>query len=282
MYIAIDMGGTNTRIAAFEKPGSPEFTLLAKFPTDFSYEAHINRLIETLHSFDLKTLQGIGLAAGLQFMPDGMTIDVVYTIPGYNGKPLVQPLKAAFNCPIRAANDNVCGVIAEHRLGSLQGCDRAAYLTVSTGTGSGIFLKQGEIEIAFQSQLGHQILDPNGEKCLCGQRGCLQSITGGRQIELRYGKSAAEITDPAFWEHFTAALAQGIVNSSRMTRVSVYCLSGAIGIHSTYLREHLQEAVSARRVDGSLRIVQPVLGENAPLVGAAMLLDNSMKTQIIH
>jgi predicted NBD/HSP70 family sugar kinase len=280
--LAIDMGGTQTRVARFEDPESRHFTLLARIPTEVSYERQLDHLIEVIRVESAAgRLEGVGISVGAQVTRDGGSVLTAPNLRNYIGKPLVAELTARLGCPVRLAHDGVCGVLGEARFGALAGVERGAYLTISTGTGAGIRLCAGDRATTVSIQIGHQILDGNPRHCLCGQIGCLETITGGRQIALREGRSPAEITDPAFWEHVAAKLAIGLVNLAQLTRVEVVAVSGGIALAHPELRPRLQTLVDARISDASLVVLDAALGEDAPLIGAAVLLDTPPES-IIH
>jgi glucokinase len=172
-------------------------------------------------------------------------------------------------------------VLGEARYGALAPYERVAYLTISTGTGAGIQLRNGDRPTTISIQIGHQILDGNPLRCLCGQTGCLETITGGRQIELREGRPPSEIVDRAYWEGVAEKLATGLVNLAQLTRVEAVAVSGGIALAHPWLGPHLHKLVAARISDASLTILPALLGEDAPLLGAAILLGTPPET-IIH
>lgn len=106
-------------------------------------------------------------------------------------------------------------------------------------------------------------------KCLCGQVECLETFTGGRQVELRYGGSIIEITGNAFGETFSDKLAVGFVNQSQLTRIDAVAISGAIALNNLFLLPMLQQKVLKGTV---LELRLADLGEDVPIVGAALLL----------
>ncbi len=279
-YVVVDLGGTKTRIALFPSLADTAFTELERFETRQVFDEQIKSLSSVIR--DIGDLQGVAVAYGGQLTRDGSTIDMVYTMPDYVGKPLISVLANTFGCPVVAANDNVCAVLAETCYGNLSRFDRAAYLTVSTGTGAGIRLGGDGVAVAFLSQVGHHIIDPHGERCRCGQVGCVQTITGGRQIEARYGKKPSELDDPQAWQTITGTLAIAVVNLVRMLRLDAICLGGGIGLNSAYLREHLPTAVKVQGPEVNVEILYPRLGENAPLVGASLLLRDDLSVTILH
>src|SRR5712691_3555382 len=280
-YIGVDIGGTNTRIGLFESLDAPDYALLARFPTDQSYEEQLRRIVATIQGGDRENLAGIGVSVAARIARDGRSVIVAPNLPDYVDKPFVQDLFDRFGCNIRLAHDTVCGLLAEKNYGALRDIDRCAYLTVSTGTGAAIQLGKASKTLISSIEIGHQVLDGNSLQCLCGQVGCLETFTGGRQIKLRYGRSIAEITDRVFWETFCDKLAIGLVNLAQLTRIDVVAISGAIVLNNQFLLPMLQEKVNTILKGSILELKEALLGEDAPIVGAAMLLGIA-EDEILH
>src|SRR6266571_1146298 len=280
-YIGVDIGGTNTRIGLFGSLDAPDFVHVAKFPTYQSYEEQLHHIIVAVRACNRNHLAGIGVSVAARIAKDGHSVIVAPNLPDYVNKPFAEDLFKRLKSPARLAHDTVCGLLAEKKFGILQQVDRCAYLTVSTGTGAAIQLGKASATLISSIEIGHQILDGNSLKCLCGQVGCLETFTGGRQIELRYGCPIAQITDKAFWETFSDKLAIGLVNLAQLTRIDVVALSGAIVLNNHFLLPTLQEKVNTILKGSTLELKKAVLGENAPIVGAAMLIGNSEDT-ILH
>lgn len=282
MILAIDLGGTNTRIALFQEEGVSEYTLLARFKTHQRYQKQLDRIESALDDLDRESVAGIGLAIGVQLTRDGRTIDASFTMPDYVGKAIVPDLAASLDLPVVAANDLICGAIAERRYGSLTPWDLVAYLTVSTGTGAGILVHSGDTSMAYLAQIGHHILDPAGRRCLCGQLGCLQTISGAQEIEKRAGRPAAQVDDDLFWDDVANHLAIGIVNLTRITRVQAICVGGGIGLNNRYLRQNLARKVRERSPNLMVTLTTPTLKGDAPIIGAKLLGQHRTGTVILH
>lgn len=273
MHIGMDIGGTSTRIGIFPSLGAPDFALLAKFPTQQSYEEQLQAITTTIVHSGLAEFAGIGISVAGKIAKDGCSVIVAPNLPEYIGKPFTQDIAAAFGCPVRLAHDTVCGLLGEKKFGHISTIDRCAYLTISTGTGAAFQLRKASTVLTVSIEIGHQILDGNQRVCLCGQVGCLETFTGGRQLELRHGHPVAQITDTAFWETFCDKLALGLVNLAQLTKVEAVAVSGAIALNNSFLLPLLQQKVNIMIQGTTLELRFAVLGENAPLVGAALLLE---------
>jgi len=279
VYIGIDIGGTHTRIAFFHMLNTPQCDIIARFPTFSNYGQQIQRIVAALQN--VQQIAGIGVSIGARIAKDGRTVIFGPNVPDYIGKSFAQDLADRFSCPIRLAHDTVCGLLGEKTFGSIQHDERCAYLTVSTGTGAAIQLQKAGMRLTISIEIGHQLLDGNTRRCLCGQVGCLETYTGGRQLELRLGQPLTQITDSAFWETFSEKLALGLVNLAQLTKVEMVAVSGGIVLSRPFLLERIQKYVSERLQGATLTLRPALLGENAPLVGAALLLETPEET-ILH
>ncbi len=269
-YIGIDIGGTNTRIGLFSSLASPDFVHIAKFPTFQSYEEQLLYILQAVTASSIQ-FSGIGVSIAARIAKDGHSIHVAPNLPDYVDKAFADDLVKVLRRPVRLAHDPVCGLLAERQFGILNKIDRCAYVTVSTGTGAAIHLSKASTSLVSSIEIGHQLLDGNSLKCLCGQVGCLETFTGGRQIELRYGLPIAQITDSTFWNLYADKLAIGLVNLAQLTRIDMVAMSGSIVLKSRILLPMLQEKVSAMLKGSTLELRTAQLGEDAPLVGAAVL-----------
>jgi predicted NBD/HSP70 family sugar kinase len=125
------------------------------------------------------------------------------------------------------------------------------------------------------------VIEDNERPCLCGQIGCLETFTGGRQLELRYGRPVAEFADASFWQVFSSKLAPGLLNLALLTRVDVVAVGGAIALENAFLLPLVQTKLDALFKWGRLPLVSAQLSTYAPLIGAASLLAVPEET-ILH
>ena len=281
MYLGIDIGGTNTRIGLFPSLESPDCSVLAKFVTLEAYVQQLDAIASATQSGLLGEVAGVGVSVAARIAKDGRSIVFGPNLPDYIGKPFAQDLAQRLGCRVRLAHDTVCGLLAEKRFGVLREIERSAYLTVSTGTGAAIQLGKDDTSVTSSIEIGHQVLDGNTRRCLCGMTGCLETYTGGRQLALRFGRPVREMADPAFWETFTEKLAIGLVNLAQLTRIDAVAVSGAIALNTGFLLPLLQEKVNDTLRGAVLSLLPALLGENAPLVGAAALIQTP-EERILH
>lgn len=286
MVIAVDVGGTNTRLALVARQAGAAPAVVenvATFRTERDYDAQIERVADAIAASQSRASEcgavvtGVGVSLGGRMSRDGSGIAVAPNLPAYEGRPLAPDLAAHVGLRVRAAHDTVCGLLGELRYGALIGAERCAYLTLSTGLGAAIHLagQGGAPGVSVSIEMGHQLLDGCLRLCLCGQTGCLETFVGGLQLEMRYGAPLEALDDPLVWETLAEKLALGLVNLAQLTRVELVAAGGAIALARPALLPQLQARVDARLRNMTLRIVPAALGAGAPLIGAAVLLETA-------
>jgi len=98
--------------------------------------------------------------------------------------PLKDMISHEFSVPVRFDNDVKATALAA---AMMLGSDSVTYLNFGTGVASatiaGGHLLRGVENAA--GEIGHSVLDPNGEPCRCGQRGCIETVVGGAYLAAR-------------------------------------------------------------------------------------------------
>jgi glucokinase len=86
---------------------------------------------------------------------------------------------------VRADNDARAALLGECRWGAAQGRQHVLMLTLGTGVGGGVLSAGRALRGAggVGGHLGHLTVNPDGELCICGNRGCLETVFSSRAIE---------------------------------------------------------------------------------------------------
>jgi glucokinase len=141
-------------------------------------------------------VEAIGLgAAGLVERPGGNARWAPHNT--YRRMELRRLLHEQTGLPTSVDNDANAAAWAEARFGAGAAGGDLVLVTVGTGIGGGLVL-DGHIyhgEHGFAGELGHLIVDPEGDRCACGNRGCLEAMASGSTLG-RLGREAAA-ADPA-------------------------------------------------------------------------------------
>lgn len=93
-------------------------------------------------------------------------------------------------------NDLKVKILSEYLYGSAKGSNKTALIGIGTGIGSALIIN-GEIFRGGSNsagELGHTTLDPNGNLCECGKRGCLQTYVDENSLILE-ARRVKDISD---------------------------------------------------------------------------------------
>lgn len=182
--VAVDIGGTQIRAAAYE-PNSITPYANKRTRTRASEPGVFDRLVQTIGAvWQPGEVDAIGIASPGPLDPHTGTILDTPNIKEWNNFPLGQRLCETFGVPVYLDNDANMAGLAEWQYGAGRGHDNLVYLTVSTGIGGGVIshghLLQGYRGMA--AELGHIIVDPSGPACGCGHAGHVESFSSGPAI----------------------------------------------------------------------------------------------------
>ncbi len=312
--LAVDLGGTQIRAARCDAAGHIlERTALparaAEGPA--AVFARIGTSIRAVAG-DWARVRAIGVSAPGPLDPWRGIILESPNLPGMIDFALKARLEQEFHLPAYIGNDANLAALGEHRFGAGRGVAHMIYLTISTGIGGGIITNNALFLgwRGFAGEVGHQTIDVNGPLCNCGNIGCLEALAAGWAIArdardaLRAGRASAiraiahddldQITGKVVVQAARAGdtlareileragryIGFGLVNLLHNFDTALFVLGGGIAIHAweflyppmeATLRKHAFPSMSR-----SVRIVPAELGDDAGLLGAVVLVNESM------
>lgn len=277
--LGIDIGGTNTRLSVFRRNkilNDAKWEL--RFPTKHNYSDLLDIIKENSENIKSFKICDIGISIGVELSSDGKTIIASSKLPDYVGHDFHEDIACIFNVKPVIAHDCVCAVIAENSI--LNNTENIAYITISSGIGGAILLKNGNKVIAFRTRLAHHIIDRRGDLCHCGQIGCLASFIDGKELEKKYNLPLESINDISFWKDFTTFVSIGLVNISWLFPITTIIIGGGIALNQPYVKNNLKETFKSIRSSGKHReckILFSQFGEKASIIGACLLNKNKIK-----
>lgn len=190
--IGIDLGGTKTETILFNPAG--EVLHRARVPTPRDVDKAVNYLaiLDTVQKLVLDTAKQIPFA-GKYTIGIGIpgTIDrQTHLVQNANttalrGRPFKADLEKRLNGKISMENDANCFTLAESTAGAAKGYGIVLGIVMGTGCGGGICI-HGKIHAGFQNiagEIGHFSIDPEGPRCWCGNRGCIETKLSGTGVE---------------------------------------------------------------------------------------------------
>jgi len=311
VYIGIDLGGTNIAVGVVDGQGR----ILCKGSTPTLVERGYGPIIADMASASLQVLRESGhtlddvMAIGVGVPgvadPDTGVIPFCTNLAWHN-----VPFRAEFHrCiqkPVFIENDATVAGLAESVSGISAGAKSSVFLTLGTGLGGGIVIDgkpySGHHHVG--SELGHIIIEMDGEMCTCGQRGCFErygSATAlirdarralehnpdslimefcGGDPERINGKmviDAARQADPVgakIFRRYARSLAVGIVSIINFIDPEVVVLGGGVSLAGDFLLDAVKEALKPMVFFKTLPYADvklAMLGPDAGIIGAAML-----------
>ncbi len=111
--------------------------------------------------------------------------------------PLKQLWESRFGLTVFVENDANAAAMGEYYLGSteiVKNVDDFIYLSTGIGLGGGI-ISGGRLFrgwIGYAGEVGHMIIDPGGETCMCGKRGCWETLVGSRVAVQNYKRRTGQ------------------------------------------------------------------------------------------
>ena len=190
LYLGVDVGGTKVQASLVEETG----TILAreKAPTPRTggterVMAVIEKVIEDVLAKagrPIDRLTALGIAVPGVVDPDTARV-VVTPNMSLTGVAIGSHLESRFHLPVALGNDCNLGALGEKWLGSARQFNSAVAILVGTGIGGG-FVQKGKLWRGAResaAEIGHIVMQIDGPKCGCGNRGCLEALASRSAIE---------------------------------------------------------------------------------------------------
>jgi len=113
-----------------------------------------------------------------------------------NNFPLRPALARIVKAPFFLDNDANLAAYGEYRRGTDKRVKDMILITLGTGVGSGIIVDGSLLHgsCGYGAELGHIVVNPEGERCHCGVRGCLQTEASAGPIVRNYRRLTGSTT----------------------------------------------------------------------------------------
>ena len=209
--------------------------------------------------------------------------------------------------PLYVENDGNCAAVGEYFAGAGRNSKRFVTVTLGTGIGGGI-IHNGRIfhgSNGMAGEVGHMTIVHNGHPCPCGRKGCWEQYAAAPALIRRtraamkahpesllhrlaaeqgtvdgrtpfLAAEAGDETALALCRDYVEDLAEGTANLVNLLRPEAVAFGGGVaGAPETLLLEPLRHRVGelcySRHGGRSARILRAELGNDAGIIGAALL-----------
>ncbi|CAH0120622.1 MULTISPECIES: ROK family protein [unclassified Paenibacillus] len=219
--VGIDVGGTKIRAGYVAEDG--EVLRTEQYPMDRSSQAAaLHSIYRAADDFLQTPWDGTapcGIGVGLVGQVDpgrGVWVQAI-NIPIREPVALAAELTRRYGLPAAMDNDVQASTHAERLYGAGKEFEHFIYINVGTGIAMGIVadgvLVRGAANYA--GEFGHMSVDPHGDVCICGRRGCLEPIASGGGMVERAGAHLASYPHSSLHAYADRLQSQAIFEEAR-------------------------------------------------------------------
>lgn len=309
--IGIDLGGTNIVAAVVDENfkiigRAARPTNLPQTAEQIADAmAAVSREAIENSGVDFAKIEAVGVGAPGAINSETGVIFYSCNLEFYN-VPMGEMLCQRLGLPVFLENDANAAALGEFVAGAGKGVNDMIAITLGTGVGGGIIL-DNKIYTGFNhaaGELGHVVIEKGGRHCNCGRDGCLEAYASATGLIQTAREEMEKDKESKMWEiagsldkvngktAFDAALvgdkaalkvvdmyishlATGVANFVNIFQPEVICIGGGIsGQGETLLKPLREQVLKESYTRGShkqTKIVTASLGNDAGLIGAAMI-----------
>ena len=141
---------------------------------------------ELSQGHDASKILGVGVGVAGLIDVDRRTVIQAVNL-GWSGVPLADLLEARLGKPVQVVRRQHAGALGEFWYGAGRGKSTLLYVSLGVGIGMGLVLR-GELHEGANGnagEIGHLTIEPNGQRCNCGNFGCLEALAGTPAVAAR-------------------------------------------------------------------------------------------------
>ncbi|CAB4610735.1 unannotated protein [freshwater metagenome] len=280
LALSIDIGGTKFAVGLVTRNGE----LIDRTTVLVDHRDSADDLFDELHQAVIAqmtravehhgaTPSVVGVACAGPITRNVETVSPL-NIAQWRDYPLRERLEHATGLPVFGDGDAKALALAEGWLGAARGVDNFMAMVVSTGIGGGIVLN-GQLldgESGNAGHIGHVIVEPNGRRCACGGRGCLEAEASGPAIEAITGRPPSQPTYEIM-VRTGRLVGRGVASVCNLLDLKLVCVGGsvALGFGATFFNsaQRTLDELCGLEFSKKARIVPARLADEGGLVGAS-------------
>jgi glucokinase len=209
---------------------------------------------------------------------------------GWREMPVGEALSKRLGAPCLLENDVRTAALGVQRYFGKEVPKDMAYISVGTGIAAGLIL-DGKVyrgAHGLAGEIGHMVVEPDGQACACGARGCLETVAAGPAIA-RMGEEAVTSGAQSVLREYRPITAQGVYQAAREGDAVAAEIARRVG---GYLALALQQMIVAYDVElivlggGVSRagdaFLRPVIEELARLRSGSALESEMIQVEMIR
>jgi glucokinase len=280
--VAVDLGGTNTRVAIVDPDGTIRDRDVEPTARMEEHPGNLIMLVRRIAGEADVERAVIGVPGRIDFRTG--RLEYAPNLPVHWATHLTEvELADGIGMPVALANDADLAAVGEHRFGAGRGSMDMVYVTMSTGVGGGAIvggkLLHGRRSLA---EVGHMTIDrraPEGSRTFEGSASgtALNRMAAERGLSLR-GRELVDAVRAGdgrareVWNEVVTAAGFGFASLAHLYSPEVIVIGGGLGLNDDLLHEPVAAAVQRygpKDLPEPIRIARAELGDDAGLAGAA-------------
>ncbi|MBP1580823.1 MAG: ROK family protein [Oscillospiraceae bacterium] len=228
----------------------------------------------------------------------------------FDHTPLADYIQDALHRPVFLANDADAAAYGEYMAGAGKGSSSMVAVTLGTGVGSGIIFN-GKIHTGYGyagGEIGHTLYKAGGRPCTCGRHGCFEAYGSATGLKETTREHMEKNKDSLMWQlcegdisnvsgrtafdamragdsegkavvdEYVLALCEGICSIVNTLQPELICIGGGVSKEGALLTDPINDFINqyafSRFADKKTRVVTAKLGNDAGIIGAALLENN--------
>ena len=188
--VGLDLGGTKILAGVFNSTLQCVATAKLSTKSQRGVDKVIERIARCIQDavdeadLSLKQVQGVGIGAPGSVDFDGGTVIFAPNLEGWKDVPLKKDLEKHLGVPVFVENDCNISALGVYVAELKSKPHSMVGIFVGTGIGAGLIL-DGKLYSGFghtAGEIGHMVLEVNGPKCGCGNKGCFEALASRTAI----------------------------------------------------------------------------------------------------
>ncbi len=312
LRLGIDLGGTNIVAGVVDE----DYKIIATNKVKTNLPRPSEEIVDDIAKVsieaakaagvEIKDIAAVGIGTPGSINPKTGIVTYSNNL-GFYDLPLGDMLKERLGVDLFLENDANAAAYGEYIAGAGRGTKNFIAVTLGTGVGGGIII-DGKLYSGSNyagGELGHTVIQMNGEACTCGRLGCYEAYASAtalirqtKQAMIRFpessmwqlcdgkldnasGKTAfnamrnGDEAGKAVVDNYIGYVAVGLANIINTFQPDVICIGGGISKEGETLIAPIREIISgenyARNIPAKTVIKAADLGNDAGIIGAAFL-----------
>ena len=240
-------------------------------------------------------LRPVGISVAVPGLVEEASGTVVFAPNlGWEDVPVSSELEDRLGIPVHVENESNLAALAEHWTGAAVGIDDFVCVFGEVGVGGGVVLGGRLFRGAhgFGGEFGHVSVDPEGQRCACGSRGCVETLVGQESIARAAGISPMTGLSRGLTDELVRRAGEGSPNVVRalsdagrwlgialastfnVLDLQAVVLGGCFGPLAPWLVDDVRRTLEERSLaarSGSFDVLPSAFGDGAAVRGAAAL-----------